>query len=303
MHLLDRTMRIKILGPGALGNLLSALFREAGHELLRHESGRIRVRLPQRFLSVDLPAADGLADYLFVCSDSLQVKPLDSEILSRERFDRLVAFNLQIDQGSAPAVLSLLTAVMLQPGDVELNSPKSLLLFKKNRDLKRLFADIKPFGITCQEVDRLEPFADNFFVGQLLFLPVAMCHSTRGVFLSYAEGRDIARRVLGEGLETFRRRKHPLKRLPIMDVEGLLKAIESGEKLNRGRQTPGCGYNPLLQSLLRDESFELLNRHLVNLAAEAGVDARWNWRLIQKLSRVQHLGFYKDPRELYSAIK
>ncbi len=130
-----------------------------------------------------------------------------------------------------------------------------------------------------------------------------MCHSTRGVFLSYAEGREIARRVLGEGLETFRRRKRPIKRLPIMDVGGLLKTIESGEKLNRGRQMPGRRYNPLLQSLLRDESFELLNRHLVNLAAEAGVEARWNWRLIQKLSRVQRLGFYKSPRELYSAIK
>ena len=132
-----------------------------------------------------------------------------------------------------------------------------------------------------------------------------LCHSTLEHFLSYREGREIAGQVLGEGLEAFRRQGRDLKRLGLMDPQELIKKMERGSKdFAAARFRPDRAYNSLLQALILGNQTETkeLNGRLIKIAAAAGVNADWNWRLIQKLGRVKRIGFYKDPAELYRAV-
>ena len=71
------------------------------------------------------------------------------------------------------------------------------------------------------EVEELLPYSNSLFLWKLLSLPVAMCHSTLTHFLSYREGREIAARVLDEGMGVFARKGLGLKKLPTMDPQDL----------------------------------------------------------------------------------
>jgi hypothetical protein len=40
----------------------------------------------------------------------------------------------------------------------------------------------------------------------------------------------------------------------------------------------------------------------VEIASSAGLHLTWNWRIMQKASRITSLGFYRDPPELLKAL-
>jgi ketopantoate reductase len=91
-----------------------------------------------------------------------------------------------------------------------------------------------------------------------------------------------------------------------MDPQELLAVMQKrpGELAGRAAR-PDRAYNSLLQSILRGRKTEVreLNEKLVRMATDAGVDPRWNWRLVRKLSRVTQVGFYGSPAELCRALE
>jgi ketopantoate reductase len=201
--------------------------------------------------------------------------------------------------------LTLWAAVRLQPDTVELVSSRPMLVTVKDPSLKAVAAALRAAGVEIVETDRIEPWHHSFFLWQMLFLPMAMCHSTYEYFMSFAEGREIAAHVIEEGLRTMERSGAQLRKLPVMDPQELVSRPRKGRRqLTNGRFDPDRGYNSVLQALLRGEKTEVgeLNERLVKRAAEVGVDASWNWRLARKLSRVVQVGFYRDPAELYQAL-
>ena len=208
-------------------------------------------------------------------------------------------------EGRALRALTLWTSVRLQPETVELVSPRPVFLTDRDPRLKPVGTALRACGIEVVEADSIEPYARSLFLLQLLFLPIALCHSTCEHFLSYPEGREIAASVLGEGLRTMERAGEELRKLPTMDPQELLARLrKGGGAAERGRYAPDRGYNGVLQAILRREKTEVpeLNERLVKRASEAGVEATWNWRLAGKLSRVVQVGFYRDPAELYRAL-
>jgi ketopantoate reductase len=116
----------------------------------------------------------------------------------------------------------------------------------------------------------------------------------------------VAAGVLQEGLATLHRLGRKLRKLPFMDPQELLAVMQKrpGELAGRAAR-PDRAYNSLLQSILRGRKTEVreLNEKLVRMATDAGVDPRWNWRLVRKLSRVTQVGFYGSPAELCRALE
>ena len=98
---------------------------------------------------------------------------------------------------------------MLQHGEVELASARSVLLLPRHDAVRELAASWKASGLEIVETDAPEALAGSFFLWQLLFLPAALCHSTLGHLLAAEAGREIALGVLEEGLAAFRRLGRP----------------------------------------------------------------------------------------------
>ena len=67
---------------------------------------------------------------------------------------------------------------------------------------------------------------------------------------------------------------------------------------------PDRGFNSLLQCLLlrRPTEASQLNRRIVEIASAAGLHLTWNWRILQKVSRISGLGFYRTPAELLRSL-
>ncbi|MBN1697893.1 MAG: hypothetical protein JW881_10305 [Spirochaetales bacterium] len=321
-------MEIKIIGAGAVGSLIGGLLSIKGSDIFflknpenksTPSSHNLRIVLPDRWLVVEGICKDGerKADMLFVTLKRHQVREITKEYLlpyMEDEKSEIIFFNCDIfdlsnfKPGNTPIsfCLSLLCSVKLQSGDVELCSSSSCLIVEKKKHLKKLFAPLKDFGIKVLCVDEFEPYANSFFLTQLLFLPVAMCNTTLSHFLSYREGRELAVRVLHEGIKTFEKTRLPLGRLPLLDPQDLMIQLQKKPgKYDSARYEADRSYNSLLQSILLGKQTEVreLNGRLITMAKDAGVDPAWNWALMQKLSRVQRIGFYMNPAELLKGIK
>jgi ketopantoate reductase len=155
-------------------------------------------------------------------------------------------------------------------------------------------------------VDDITPYANSMLVTQLLYLPVAMCNTTLGAFLSSAPGRDLAASILSEGFAAMERAGLVLAPLPLMDPVGLAMRLEKKPASFEGAEAaPDRAYNSVLQSYLggRPTDGALINRKIVEIASSAGLHLTWNWRILQKASRVSGLGFYRDPSDLLRALE
>jgi ketopantoate reductase len=319
-------VNVSVIGAGAVGSLLGGLALEGGHEVSfcgSEETNRqlatrgLRVVLADRWVRLPRvrsgPQARRKPELILVALKRHQLKEL-KRLPGAQPAAPIVFFNCE-PEDARPLVppeaellsgYTLLTSVLLQPGEVELASRRSCLLLGKHPLLERLAPAWKAGGIEVQFAEDLEPYSRSFFLWQLLFLPVALCHSTYEHFLLAEEGRRVAAGVLQEAIETFRRLGRKLRRLPIADPQELLATIQKRpHELASAAARPDRAYNSLLQSILRGRKTEVkeLNEKLVRLATEAGVDPRWNWRLAQKLNRVVQAGFYGSPLELCRALE
>jgi ketopantoate reductase len=344
-------VKIRIVGPGAVGMLFGGLLAEAGHEVTlvgrrpehcRAREQGVRLVLPDRWLvarpgeycagtetrirePADLVVVALRRDHL----RELRTRPGGAAILqaplpeaeagSARGGDAPVLFLNASEQDTRDwfpdlyrrtgagvmHALTLWNAVRLQPDTVELTSRRSILLTARHPLLKFLGPALRGTGVEIAEADGIGPWHESFFLWQLLFLPVALCHATWDYFLSFTEGREIAARVTEEGLRALERAGGDLRKLPVMDPQELLVPARRGRRAAAGaRFDPDRGYNSLLQSLLRGEKTEVreLNERLVRKAAEVGVEAPWNWKLARKASRASQVGFYRNPAELYQAL-
>ena len=310
-------MRVCIIGAGAIGGLLGGLAAEGGHEVcfagsqasMRELSARgLRLVLPgsrlrlAKALTAELAPARWRPDIGIVALKRHQLRELAALPPAARAAELLV---LNADQGRPLLGFTLLTSVMLQHGEVELASGRSILLLPRNAALRELAGSWKAGGLEVVETEDPESLAGSFFLWQLLFLPTALCHSTLGHFLAAEAGREIAEGVLAEGLAAFRRTGRQLKKLPLHDPQELAqRLIRRPADFAPAGLLPDREYNSLLQSILRQQKTETreLNERLVRQAAEAGLSAPWNWRLTQKLGRVTQAGFFRDPGELRRAL-
>jgi ketopantoate reductase len=322
-------MEITILGPGAVGTLIGGLLRLKGHGVILR--GRKRPGRASSNLRIVLPGGWQVAEGLRWAGPEDPVATSDATLVALGRHhlhaERRPDFKRFMGEGESPIgflnsdpaelerlavpqargklCVTALRAVMLQAGDVELCTEKPALLFERAPALTRIFKDLGSFGFQSTGVEDARPYANALFVFQLLDLPVAMCNSTLDLFLSSPEGRDLALAILQEGFETLERVGMPMASLPGMDpVELSLRIKRKPSSFDEAKSTPDRAYNSTLQSSLRARPIEAaqLNRRLVEIASAAGLHLTWNWRILQKASRVSSLGFYRDPGELLRSL-
>ena len=201
--------------------------------------------------------------------------------------------------------LSLLEALEWDPGVVELSSPQPRLLVESGCELGELQRCLKARRIVLQRVDDLEPYRNSLHIRELLALPVALCHSTLGHFLSYPEGRDIALGLLEEGLQLYS--NSALARLPVADPQEVLQKLKRRKSLDfdKVRSLPDRAYGPGLQKLLGGEAKAARHPHerILHMSSQTGINPEWNWAVAQKTNRAIRVGFYRDPVELYNALR
>jgi ketopantoate reductase len=324
-------MRVSILGPGAVGGLLGGLAAAAGHTvtfLTRPAAGRtassldLRVGYPGGWVSLQgmsrspwtsaFPAGEE-PDLLVVCLGRQHTRELKAGALAPlVRGDTIVAWcnaeggeaeRLGIPAGRVSPCVTLFQAVSLQEGDVDLVSDPAVLVVEGGSRPEEAFRSFSRWGVRIQPVKDAVPHRNALFVYELLFLPAALCNTTVEHFLSFPEGRQIARMVLEEGLETMARTGRLLARLPVMDPAELAVRLRRSWR-GAERHLPDRSYPPLLSSYLRGRPGEArdLNKRIVEMAAEAGMHLVWNWQLFQKASRPATVGFYRDPAEMLGSL-
>ncbi len=201
-------------------------------------------------------------------------------------------------------MLTLMEAVKLQDREVELLSP-AVFIVQKDSPLELFAGDFSRYGVSVQGVDDVVPYLDSFFVYQLIWLPAAMCNTTIGHFLSFPEGRELARNLLDEGLSAMRRAGREIAKLPIMDPGDLLLRLRrKADGFENERFAPDRSYPPSLQALLRGRQPEAreLNNKAVEIAATAGLRLPWNWKVYQKAGRALSVGYYRSPAELLKSL-
>jgi ketopantoate reductase len=323
-------MDITIIGPGAVGTLLGGLLRVKGHAVaLRgrrqsEERGRsVRIQLPGRWLVAEGLRFENPEDP--VRSPDIHLVTLGRHHMHAERrpdFLRLIGagdgpvavFNadpLETERLAIPTerlrhCLTLMSAVKLQAAEVELTTEKPVVIHEKSRALSKLLQDLSAYGFQVLPVDDARPFGNSLFISQLLFLPVAMCNTTLDCFLSFPAGRELATSILSEAFESVERAGLPLAPLPLMDPRELAQRLEKKPgSFEPARGRPDRSYNSVLQAYLRGRPLEAaaLNKRIVEIASSAGLHLTWNWRILQKASRVASLGFYRDPTELLKSLQ
>jgi ketopantoate reductase len=322
-------MEISILGPGAVGTLLGGLLSLKGHRVSL--VGKSAPAQPDSVLRIVLPGgwheAPGVRQ---VGPPGAPASPDASlvtlgrhhlHVLRRPDFARLTGtgespvalFNADLQDVDRMAVaperlrlcVTLLNAVKLQENEVELGPDKGVILYERARALDHLFRDLGGFGIQAVAVDDARPFLNSLLVWQLLWLPVAMCNTTLQVFLSFPEGRELAAGILSEGCAAMEKAGLPMAALPVMDPRELAARIEKRpESFPADTESPDRRYNSLLQSYLRGKPTEAprLNRRVVEIGSAGGLHLTWNWRILQKVSRVSGIGFYRTPADLLHSL-
>lgn len=327
-------MKVRIIGDAPVATVLTGLLAEEKHEVVWNPgpAGSRRLKLLKRRKEIRLVLPQGwIRTEAFSVSSSMKVRAEELGVVvmperslgkvkpagAGERVGSKGSTLLFLDCGpgvpdilAAPGStvfqgLSLLDTFELDPGSVEVATLRPWLVIEKNPLLRELKLCLKSRNISVQEVDELLPYKNSLFLWKLLSLPVAMCHSTLKHFLSYREGREIAARVLDEGMGVFARNAVELKKLPIMDPRDLLQKLEKKpEEFDRVRDLPDRSFPSALQHVLLGEGSVArgFNDRLIRMSSQTGVDPKWNWSLTRKLSRVLRVGFYRDPVDLYNAI-
>lgn len=310
---------------GSTGTLLAGLLAAAGHDVALLPSARegkassargaaargrgrqaLRIVLPTGWLraSVGLRAESAQRGTgLLVSGPEVQAGGARAHVVLLDGCSPLPG---PVDARRIPA-LALASAVQLEAGEVELASARSCFLFPPCElpEVLALAECLRAAGVQTAVVEDMAGCAASWFVGQLLALPPALCRTTPQHFLSFPQGREIARHLLEEGLDVLGRLGHRLARLPCGDPQELLAALGSREQdFEAQRFAPGREWGEALQRALRGERLPPRgpNETLVRLASQAGSSAPWNWRLSGKRGRVQQGAFFRGPAELLEAV-
>jgi hypothetical protein len=320
-------MDVSIMDPGPLGMLLGSLLHLKGVPVSFQPSssappgGRIRVNLPDGRLLIEgigAETAPPSAAFLLAMEGSGGARRDSSKRAARRAGDGQGAVLGAVVNGwqEAPppmdagtdrweACLVLADPVMLDTACVELPEPGPAIVAPRGSRVAALVEPLRAFGFSLHWTEDIGAYLNSYRLLRLLDLPVAMCNTTRAHFLSYPEGRQIACCLLDEGWKAYRRLGGRLYRLPKGDPVELLRRLSRAPRsFDAARVLPGRAFNPALQCLMRGGALDPkgANRRIVELAAGTGLRLEWNWKISQKLSRVQGAGFFPDPVELLAAI-
>jgi hypothetical protein len=326
----EADMKVRILGDTPAAALLAGLLASEKQDVLFNPGRRLRELKRTREIRVILPWG-WVRTTSFALSSSTAVRPGELGVVAGcgalqearkpggsatgigGKSSSLLLLDCDLEAHSGllpekPAVLRGLTLMEAQqwdPGTVEVSSSKPWLILQADPRLRELSRCLKAAHLGVLEVQDVSPYLNSLHIWNLLRLPVAMCHSTLGNFLSYEEGREIARYVLEEGFELFSHKELPLGKLPVMDPRSLLQKLQKKpQEFGSLRNLPDRAYGAALQDLLHGDRKRARapNDRLVRMSAQTGIDPWWNWSLTKKLSRVPGVGFFRDPVELYRAI-
>ena len=315
-------MDIVVIGDGAVGSLLGGLLRVGGHSVSlvgrrgAREDGSLRLVLPSGWKTASgftAPAPDA-PDLAMVCLGRHHLAGARRAGIALPPAARHTVFwNVDPAQptrlGLAPdqwsAGVTLLSAVRMQEGEVTLAGERPVVVVERRSGAAPALRGLGRCGFTVSEVDDAVPFLDALLVYQLLELPAALCASTIPWFLSFSEGRELASRVLAEGLKTMDRAGRHLARLPVMDPRDLLERIgRRPQGFDRVRDLPDQAWPSQVQAAFagRQSEARQVTKRIVEMASDAGLSLTWNWRLFQKAGRAASVGFFRDPAELTRAI-
>jgi ketopantoate reductase len=326
-------MKISVLGAGAVGSVMGGLLSLCGHDVhligsatekpanTRRVSARAR---PMRIILADAWHLADRLEYGAVPDPDLLLVTLGRQHLHALKRD---SFRNQVDREKSHVVfancdpaepgrlgftdekssllLTIMEAMRLQEGEVELVSRKPFLVMEKRSPLTQIAEGLTRFGFGLRIVDDAVPYLNSFFVFQLLYLPAALCNTALGHFLSFKEGRDLARGIIAEGLRMLEKTARRTAKLPLMDPKELLERLERGSaSFDRARILPDRSYSPILQDLLLRKPTEAreITKRAVEMAASVGLELPWNWKVYQKAGRVLSLGFFRSPAELTASL-
>jgi ketopantoate reductase len=328
--IIEQPMRISIIGPGAVGTLLGALLAAGGHEVAFRGRDvraagrrRIRVVLPGGWMNVDAArwqggeAPAGTPDIVLVTLARHHlhaVRRPDFHRMTGKSECPVVIFNtggLDLGRLGMPPerqrlALTLLNAVKLQEDDVELSPGKAVVVHERSEQVSECLSVLTRYGIQVSAVDDTGALGHSQLLLQLLALPAAMCSATLDSFLSFPEGRELARNILEEGIAALDKAGMATATLPVLDPRELSARLRKKPASFSGAATlPDRSYGTVLQSYLAGRPTEAahLNRRIVEIGSSGGLHLTWNWRLLQKSSRAAGLGFYRDPADLLRSLE
>jgi ketopantoate reductase len=316
-------MTVSVLGSGAIGSLIGGLLALGGYgvSFLRGDEELkrgLRIALPNRWL-----LAKGIQsgpvrnpEILLIALGRHHLRELKKEDFKGLVLEntRIVLCNAEPHESerlgfipsSCSLLVTLLEAVKIQDSDVELVSKRSMTLAERKTPAESIARVLAPFGLVFQGIENARACLNSLFVYQLFHLAVSLCNTTPDNFLSFPEGRRIASGLIKEGIKAMERGRRLLAKLPLMDPQDLLLRLEKDpESFNGARYKPDRAYPPILQDMMTGRPAETreLNKRVVELAGRHGMELPMNWRLFQKAGRAASVGYYRDPAELFEALR
>jgi hypothetical protein len=318
-------MKIRIIGDAAAAAVLTGMLAAEQHEVTWNPEAEVD---PRTYIRLNLPWGWVRAQGFRISTSSL-LKTGEIGVLARRKAGEPNALGsvgrkngilLVLDCDSGPGEMerrivpgttilhgiSLLEAMEWEPGIVELSSSQPVLIVEGGGYLGEFLRCLKAGRFLVREVEDLVPYRNALHIRDLLSLPVALCHSTVSHFLSYPEGREIAVCLMEEGLRLYSHKGLPLQKLPDRDPRELLQKLnKKPREFDRFRNRPDRAYGNTLQLLLAGEVKTARDPHdrIVRMSAQTGVDPRWNWAIAQRANHAVRVGFYRDPVELYNALR
>lgn len=302
-------MRIFLLSADLEVLFLGALYFQQGFEVCVSPRlklpTRLRIITPYGWFSIKLTESSRLENDDLVLAGSGALSDIDK---LAGRIERICWINVDpevFDYKLKGDWYYLLNELSLIDDDVlELHSSSFLYCLKRLKD-KRNIKILRKSRLNIQFTDNRNSLYYTAFLYHLLYLPAALCGISVEHFLSYPEGRKIARKVLQEGRKCLEKMSVSVKKIPLKDSNLILKNIELKDVVyNNNRYLPGRKINPLLSAVFKNQQvpIQAFTGHFLIMAKENAVEASWNMRLEQRLNRVMCYDFFKDPAALLSHI-
>lgn len=330
--------RIAILGAGAIGSMLGALLSRAGEDVtligrpvhlkaIRRDGLQVDGALGS--FTVKVAAAEQLnfsPDYTFLAVKTQDVTEALRENLAYLKDTTLVTFQngVRSDELAAEFVRreKIISAVVnisasyLTPGKVTIVFPGSLVIGR-------------PFGENTPDLDSLSGILNRAVPTSIsgnilgvhwlkLFFNLnnafpALLNTPLHKALEDAYVRELAARVMQEGLRTVRRARIHLESLPdasvvLFRVLGILPPRLAGWLLASSMRRIKSEWPQLgstLQSLRRGRSTEVdyLNGEIVRLGERVGHSTPLNGAIVRMMHQVEKTGEYLTPRAIRAEVE
>ena len=106
-------------------------------------------------------------------------------------------------------------------------------------------------------------------------------------------------------IKKLKQSEQELSQLKQKQQDLLQKLRRKPREFDKARNFPDRAYGRALRHLLDGDAKAAREPHdrIVRMSSQTGIDPRWNWTITQKMNRAIRVGFYRDPVELYNALR